>query len=812
MGEALEKLLGATWLDDLRGMVYLKEDWLNNTKLPPLYIEPGPASLKSLEPVPLEEFGKLSGYYVRGSTLCFYFWPPSFPGCEWGEKGLFVVGDFNGWGEAIGNGHWQLRPGFTKGQPCFKLELPLKKVCPHKSDEIRFKFVTADSEWQQVPLDAPNREEGDAHNFILNPKRTGSHVFYFQPTERHPILGHERLVWKDKKREERLTIDYGHMLADRRSQGALGSFIEQGETVFRLFAPRASTVKVTFFQSLEQPDLQTHEMLRQDDDVWEKVYPQDLHGWYYYYSVDGENVDNSTHFDNQFQILDPYALAALSGNGPGIILDHNRLPRAKQNFKAPSWQDLVIVEAHVRDLAAKAPIQLTQAERRGFSGVAKWLRSGDCYLKDLGINAVELQPIQENDAPSADAYHWGYMTCNYFAPASQYGTKPEAASQVTEFKDMVDAFHEQGLAVILDVVYNHVGEPAHLLFIDKEYYFEVTPKGDLMNYSGCGNDLKAHAPMAQRLIIDSLIHLIETFGVDGFRFDLAELLGVDVLREIEKALKRVKPDIILIAEPWSFRGHIAQALRHTGWASWNDGYRDFAAEYVRGHGTRDTFKYFLSGSPHYFAMFPAQSINYVASHDDLCWLDKITENPDHNGSWPTLNDRRRTHLMAAFLFASLGVPMLAAGQDFLRSKQGINNSYQRGDINALEYQRIAQFPTTHTYFRNWIDFRLSHKGRLLRLHSRQSDGYLHFYEYGDTSAIACLYNADGSHGHEQLLFAINPHHYSFDLPLEDLNASNFRQIADHERFDTHGLDKPHLAWKNSELNLPPMSCGLWLKG
>ncbi len=157
--------------------------------------------------------------------------------------------------------------------------------------------------------------------------------------------------------------------------------------------------------------------------------------------------------------------------------------------------------------------------------------------------------------------------------------------------------------------------------IDRLYYFEQDSDGRLTNWSGCGNDLRASAAMAKRLIIDSCTHLIEAYGVDGFRFDLAELLGVEVLREVEAALKRVKPDVILIAEPWSFRGHIAGALRDTGWASWNDGYRDFVRDYVLGRGPGERLEYFLRGSPWYFAKWPAQTVNYTESHDDRAWID-----------------------------------------------------------------------------------------------------------------------------------------------------------------------------------------------
>ena len=149
----------------------------------------------------------------------------------------------------------------------------------------------------------------------------------------------------------------------------------------------------------------------------------------------------------------------------------------------------------------------------------------------------------------------------------------------------MQAFHEAGIAVIMDVVYN-VGEPNHLLFIDKYYYFNLDDSNDLMNWSGCGNDLRCDTPMGRRLIIDSLKHLVQAFGVDGFRFDLAELIGVDVLREIETELKKVKPEIIMIAEPWSFRGHIQDALKASGYASWNDGFREGMVKYVRGAGNQ----------------------------------------------------------------------------------------------------------------------------------------------------------------------------------------------------------------------------------
>jgi pullulanase len=308
------------------------------------------------------------------------------------------------------------------------------------------------------------------------------------------------------------------------------------------------------------------------------------------------------------------------------------------------------------------------------------------------------------------------------------------------------------------------------------------------------------------------VHLIETYGVDGFRFDLAELLGVEVLRAIEVALKRVKPDVVLIAEPWSFRGHIAGALRDTGWASWNDGYRDFVRAYLRGQGESGRMEYFLRGSPWYFAKWPAQTINYTESHDDRTWIDSITENPNFDGFVPTATDRRRTHLMAALLFMSIGIPMISAGQDFLRSKRGVNNTYQRGDLNALDYRRLHRFLSTHIYFADWIAFRRSELGRLLRHWSRPSEGFFQFFHAKEAPAFAVIYNADYSQGTPRLLFAVNPAAHDATIALGGAVAGNqpgtWRHVADHDRF----YFEPRRASPpvESELVIPPLGCGLWI--
>jgi pullulanase len=594
------------------------------------------------------------------------------------------------------------------------------------------------------------------------------------------------------------------------SDRPLGASVREDTTVFRLFAPRASVVRVFIFRHLDSPEPKVERLSRLDHGVWEARYPANLHGWYYYYCLDSLHRDAFGHFDGKVRILDPYAVATVGPGGPGIIWDRERLKRDESPFQPPAWHDLVVLEAHIRDLLRYAPIPLEDEERLGFTGLQKWVEAEGSYLHSLGINAVELQPVQQFGGYDArHGYHWGYMPVNFFAPESSYALVPELGSQVEEFQALVAAFHRQGIAVIMDVVYNHIGDPNPLLFIDKHYYFQLDESGNLTNWSGCGNDLRCDTPMGRRLIIDSLIHFIETYDIDGFRFDLAELIGVEVLKEIEAALKRVKPAIILIAEPWSFRGHIALALKSTGFASWNDGYREFLRDYVMGQGNQAGLRYFVAGSLDYLSAWPAQSVNYVESHDDLCWIDKITENPHHRGDHPTANDRRRTHLMLAVLMCSLGIPMLSEGQDTLRTKRGMHNSYCAPEENAIDYHRLLVFSGSHEYFRRWIRFRLSEEGKLFRLESPPSHGYLRYFGAARGSAMAVLFNADYSKGVHRLLLAINPHHETVHLTLEDIDPARWRQLADHERFDARGLTSARFPCVGGRLELPALSCALW---
>ena len=797
------------------GVIELDADWTGDS-LPLLAPGDKAFAFADLGPAAPSLYAEEAAYYVDAEgMLVFVLDPAEHSWVNFGSMPVYVAGDFNGWEKAVGQADWALQPGEVNGRPVWLVRRPAAALLTEPPQQ--FKFITGDNRWVDLPREATNLvDDGKGHfNRAIFRRRTGRNLFQFTTTA--PVLlnqAYSVIHVRDGREAPKTRVRLGKFFHELHSDLPLGALVGRDETTFRLFAPRARHVRLFVCEKLvEQSAAFGYELDRHEEadgwrGVWEAHLDRNMHGWYYWYSVSGPH-DVFGHFHPNQKILDPYATAAVSREGPGIVLDPAWVGRGDRSFATPPWQDLVMAEAHVRDLAAHAPVTLTADERLGFSGLTKWVASPDFYLKKLGVNCVELQPLHEFDNRTREEYHWGYMTANYFSPASAFGLDAAKATQVKELQALVAAFHRQGIAVVVDVVYNHVGEPAHLMFIDKLYYFELDNAGALANWSGCGNDLRCRSAMATRLIIDSLVHLIETYGVDGFRFDLAELIGVDVLRAIEAAVKKIKPDVILIAEPWSFRGHIAAALRPTGYTSWNDGYRNFLRDYVRGNGAADRLEYFLKGSPWHFAYWPAQTVNYTESHDDRTWLDMITENGGNNGFHPTQDDRSRTHLMAAILFASVGIPLLAAGQDFLRSKYGVNNTYQRGDLNALDYHRLARYPATHAYFADWIAFRRSARGQLLRQWSRPSEGFFQAFHGPASAALVLLYNADGSQGRTRLMLAVNPHTEDITMPLGEVGGWGWELIADHECFYHDGGHPPGEV-VTTEVFIPGLGCSLWL--
>lgn len=811
--EPSARIIAAHKLTDNTVVISLDRDWSTSWKMPPLAFKSG-RKIKEISRISPVIWSTGSCYYFDGADVVFVLYPAGYrdyfflPDAE-----IYVAGTFNGWAPGQ-RPEWKLSFHSFGRFRAWAGRVPKSAFFAGGKTEEQFKFITSDGKWIEPPAGAFNlTDDGKGNrNLLLSSAMTGWNAFRLVCEKAADFEQTDELVWTDPKNLHSVPVRTGYFLSLLYSPVPLGTTVARDgkTTAFRLFAPRAAQVSV-FVRSGDGVPAVSAEMEQTVDGVWQVELPGNLHGRHYDLFVSGRNLDNTTAFDPARPILDPYAKACVSREGPGIVIDENRFGYPKKKFTPPNLADLVISEVHLRDLVARVPKFRALKRPLGFRDLAEWVRSDDCYLKQLGVNAVELQPIQQFDSAKAEDYHWGYMTTNWFSPASAYASDPANASQLEEFRDLVAAFHEEGFAVILDVVYNHVGEPNHLFRIDKNYYFNLDYHGNFTNWSGCGNDFRADRPMSKRLVIDSLLWFIERYGVDGFRFDLAELIGEPALRAIADAVCSRNPDCILIAEPWSFRGHIAARLRKTRYSSWNDGYRDYAAKYVHNCVNLDGLRYFLSGSPEYFATFPSQTINYTESHDDRCWLDKITECGNGNAVNPTPRDRRRTHLMFAFLLSSLGTPMLAEGQDFLRTKHGKNNTYLDGEENALDYARRKRFAGTHEFVRRWIRFRLSPQGVLFRRRENVSKGFFRFYPDQTNTATVVFYNDNFALGRLQYILTLNPRVESAYVQVPEARFSGFRRIATTEAFDLDGVPaETGAGFSNGMLVLPPLSCSLWI--
>lgn len=814
-------MISALWLSSNTGAVLLDHDWTDIWKMPPLKLSNG-NPIREIVRLQPRLAGGLFGYYIQGRNVVFVLYRDLYRSYYLSTTTeIYVAGEFNNW-NPFGNSAWRLHPIVSGVISVWEARVPAKLIFANGRKKPMFKFVTGSKNWLNPPtLYTTIRDKAGNYNLFIDPARTGLNAFRFiceKPnTRNNPNI---RLIWDNANNHHETLIQHTQINSRVYSLLEMGAQIAPNKrsTMFRIFALRANKVIVEFWRNGETR--QKVELTPVENGVWETTVPKNLDHYFYCYRIDGENIDNTTFFNPNFEILDPYARATVGPKGPGIIIDEDKwLPPVKKTFHVPHLADMVICEAHVRDLIARVP-EFAGKKDLGFKELAQWVRGNNNYLKRLGINAIELQPIQQFDAVTREEYHWGYMTNNYFSPASNYGSNPAAGTQLHEFRDLVDAFHQAGIAVIMDVVYNHVGEPNHLLHIDKDYYFHLnrnnkTNKFNLTNWSGCGNDLDTDNPMTCRLVCESLLWFIERYGVDGFRFDLAELVGVPALKTIESKIREKHPNTILIAEPWSFRGHIAYGLKSTTYSSWNDGFRDYCVKYVRNQVNLDGFRYFLAGSTSFLTRWPTQTINYSESHDDSCWLDKITECAYANAENPTYNDARRTRIMFAFLLSSLGVPMLSQGQDFLRTKHGKNNTYLDGEENALNYQRENVHANYAKYVRRWIAFRLSLKGRLFRQRKRVSDTFFRFFPDQTNTAVIAVFNNDNSQGLLKYLLMLNPRTVPATVQAQALSMRGFKQIANSETFDASTAGQvptePGFERKNGIFTLPPLSVSFWIK-
>lgn len=474
-------------------------------------------------------------------------------------------------------------------------------------------------------------------------------------------------------------------------------------------------------------------------------------------------------FNEENVLLDPYSRAVTGqrkwGEKPEGGKDFEYRARVvKSNFDwgnikqlEQPFEDLVIYETHVRGY--------TKDKSSGVSapGTFAGLKDKIPYLKDLGINAVELMPIFEFDemesarvVEGVQLYnYWGYNTVSFFAPNTSYAFNEEHNHEGDELKSLIKALKENGIEVILDVVFNHTAEGNEMgpcfsfKGIDNNVYYMLTPDAHYYNFSGCGNVMNCNHPVVRSFIIDCLRHWAIEYRVDGFRFDLASILGRDqngapmanppILESL--AFDPVLGKMKLIAEAWDAGGlyQVGSFPSWNRWAEWNGRYRDDMRSFLKGDdgmagnaitritGSRDLYSPESRGHK--------ASVNFMTCHDGFTLYDLYSYNEKHNEkngwnntdgdnnghSWncgaegetndPNVNGLRRRLIKNAFaaLLCSRGPAMFFAGDEFCNTQFGNNNAYcQDNIISWLDWSRLEEFKEIHDFVRHMIQFRKEH--------------------------------------------------------------------------------------------------------
>ena len=543
----------------------------------------------------------------------------------------------------------------------------------------------------------------------------------------------------------------------------VGSMPREGGIRFALVARHATHVWLALFENPGDAK-PAHEIAfdpnrHKTGDIW-SIFVEGLKPEVYYmYRVDGPwNPAQGHRYDPGQYLLDPYAKLIV-----GDI--HEGTARCCVVVERPDWiddhpprvgnEDLIIYETHVRGLT----VHPSACVEHG--GTYLGLIEKIPYLKDLGVTAVELLPMQEFgetrlgrcsvETGEELRNYWGYSSIGFFAPTSRYAVDTGDGGPINEFRQMVAALHRAGIEVILDIVINHTSEGNEkgptLCFrgIDNPIYYMLDEHGGYRNFSGCGNTLNCNHPLVRDFILDCLRYWVAVMHVDGFRFDLASILGRDRNgRVVQNAglIERIAEDPVLrntklIAEAWDAGG--AYQLGSFGdvrWAEWNGKYRDEVRRYWRGDpGLKGAFATRLSGSDDLYrdqGRTPAHSINFITCHDGFTLRDLVTYNKKHNRangegnrdgadenfSWncgvegetpaPEINQLRmrmqKSYL--ATLFLSMGIPMILGGDEFGRTQRGNNNAYcQDNEISWYDWRLLDVHRELFRFGQELIRFR-----------------------------------------------------------------------------------------------------------
>ena len=591
------------------------------------------------------------------------------------------------------------------------------------------------------------------------------------------------------------------------------------------------------------------------------VFDLDFENIEYGYRMDGPwNPEEGHRFDKTKILMDPYAKLIAGRDVWGAQPDWDNVYqyRARVVCDDFDWEDDLPLEMHVRNFTCGADANVKHPGT--FAGIAEKIP----YLKELGVNCVELMPIHEfdefeNSKPSPVDGHmlynvWGYSNVGFFAPKAAYASTGRFGMQVDELKNLIKQLHANGIEVILDVVFNHTAEGnengPYISYrgIDNKTYYMLTPDGYYFNFSGCGNTLNCNNPNVRDMIVESLRYWVTDYHVDGFRFDLAAILGRDqngCPMPNPPLLESLAHDPILgktklIAEAWDAGGlYQVGAFPSWGrWAEWNGKYRDSIRRFLKGdeHVLGDV-KERIAGSADLYASQNRgikASVNFITAHDGFTLMDLVSYNgkhneangednrdgEDNNNSWNCgwegecedagINYLRHKQIKNAIslLMVSQGIPMILSGDEMGNTQYGNNNAYcQDNEIGWIDWTNLQKNEDIYNYFRKIIRFRQAHKALRFEYHFGHCDyrnlGYPDFSWHGVKA-----WRPDTGYNNLTAAFMLNGRYAETDGVPDD-----FIYVAMNMHWDMHGFELPQLpegmAWHvfaNTEMAAPDDIC------
>lgn len=573
-----------------------------------------------------------------------------------------------------------------------------------------------------------------------------------------------------------------------RYSGKLGAIYSKESTTFKVFSPFASSMLL----KVKRKGQQEEEIFLMTPDRENGVFSYEVKGdldeaaYFYTPTIFGETRD----------VVDPYAFSLGVNSRVGYVINPEKVLKISSNREnLPPFSDPLrafIYECSVRDMTSKTDIPnkgtflaLSYENQKDKDGNPIGLD----YLASLGVTHIQLLPVLDfhtvDETKPSESYNWGYDPYFFFAPDGSYSSDPkDPYKRVLELRQLVSQLHKGGLRVVFDVVYNHVFcvEFNSLSLLVPKYYFRNNLDGSQSNGSGCGNDFESRHYMARKLIIDSLMHLVEFFDADGFRFDLMGILDVDTINLAKEEVSKVKPDALFYGEGWDLatalpgdkKASLNNSAALPGVAFFNDRFRDVvkgstSSLGMRGYLSGDTnyidgFKHVYLGSSIALAFAPLfttsrQSINYIECHDNHTLYDKLKACCKDESEEDIF---KRIKLCNAATLLACGIPFIHAGQEVGLSKNNNGNSYNAGDeINGFDYKVAYYRKELLFFFKELIAFK---KRFFPQIATDLADLHEHIsFENLPYNAIKITYHLSDS----ELYIVFNPTKNSFTYNFDD---------------------------------------------